>query len=254
MVYVNLIFRQYAAQTQTLSRFRVLWLAQNAKYSLTKWPIYTEYKPGIPFMRIVLGSSSPYRALLLKRIITDFDIASPDIDESPLPNEDPTALVLRLAESKAQRIAEDWDNHLIISSDQVALLPNDEPLNPNHKQTEQYQILNKPGNFERAYQQLSNCSGKRVIYRTACCVLNSSTDSKHVFHDDYCLHFKDLTEYQIENYLLREQPYDCAGAIKSEGLGVALIASYKGNDPATLIGLPLIKLIDALDKESYPIL
>ena len=156
MVYVNMIFRQYAAQTQTLSRFRVLWIAQNEKYSLTKWPIYTEYKLGVPFMRIVLGSSSPYRALLLKRIITDFDIASPDIDESPLPNEDPTALVLRLAESKAQRIAEDWDNHLIISSDQVASLPNDEPLNPNHKQTAQYQIINKHANFESAYQQLSN--------------------------------------------------------------------------------------------------
>lgn len=205
-------------------------------------------------MRIVLGSSSPYRALLLKRIITDFDIASPDIDESPLPNEEPTALVLRLAESKAQRIAEDWGNHLIISSDQVALLQSDTSPDPTQKQIGKYQILNKPGNFERAQQQLSNCSGKRVIYRTACCVLNSSTGNKHVFYDDYCLYFKDLTDSQIKNYLLREQPYDCAGAIKSEGLGVALIESYKGSDPATLIGLPLIKLIGALEKENCPIL
>ncbi|MDG1937475.1 MAG: Maf family protein [Pseudomonadales bacterium] len=194
-------------------------------------------------MRIVLGSGSRYRAALLHRIMTDFEVDSPDIDETALTNEDPTSLAIRLATEKAHKIAPQWDNALIIGSDQVALLQ--------HKDNALVEILGKPGDFETAQQQLRKCSGQSIIYRTACCLLNTATQLQQTFHDDYILHFKTLNNAQISDYLNKEQPFDCAGAIKSEGLGVTLIDRYEGNDPSTLIGLPLIKLIDALGKEGY---
>lgn len=197
-------------------------------------------------MRIVLGSGSRYRAALLHRIIPHFDIDSPDIDETALADETPTSLALRLASEKAVKIAKRWDNSLIIGSDQVALLRAKDGL------TEK--VLGKPGNFEKAQQQLRQCSGQSVIYRTACCLLNSATNHSQIFYDDYILHFKSLDDQQINDYLNKEQPFDCAGAIKSEGLGVTLIERYEGNDPSTLIGLPLIKLINALNKEDYLVL
>ena len=197
-------------------------------------------------MRIVLGSGSRYRAALLRRIVPDFEIDSPDIDETALAGETPTSLALRLASEKAIKIANCWDNALIIGSDQVALLC--------AKDGSTEKVLGKPGNFEKAQQQLGQCSGQSVIYRTACCLLNSATGQRQTFHDDYILHFKTLDEAQISDYLNKEQPFDCAGAIKSEGLGVALIERYEGDDPSTLIGLPLIKLIAALNKENYFIL
>lgn len=197
-------------------------------------------------MRIVLGSGSRYRAALLHRIIPHFDIDSPDIDETALADETPTLLALRLATEKAIKIANRWDNSLIIGSDQVALLcPKDGSAE---------KVLGKPGNFEKAQQQLRQCSGQSVIYRTACCLLNSATNQHQTFYDDYILHFNLLDDAQISDYLNKEQPFDCAGAIKSEGLGVALIERYEGDDPSTLIGLPLIKLITALNKENYFIL
>ena len=197
-------------------------------------------------MRIVLGSGSRYRAALLRRIIPNFDIDSPDIDETALAEETPTLLALRLATEKAIKIADRWDNSLIIGSDQVALLcPKDGSAE---------KVLGKPGDFATAQQQLHQCSGQSVIYRTACCLLNSATNQRQTFYDDYILHFNSLDDAQISDYLNKEQPFDCAGAIKSEGLGVALIERYEGDDPSTLIGLPLIKLIAALNKEDYFIL
>ena len=200
-------------------------------------------------MRIVLGSGSRYRAALLQRIIPDFDTDSPDIDETALDNETPTALAFRLATEKAIKIGKHWDNSLVIGSDQVAFLTSASSPTANL-----LEVLGKPGNFDNAHQQLRKCSGQSVTYRTACCLLNTSTNSQHTFYDDYILHFKSLSDAQISDYLNKEQPYDCAGAIKSEGLGVALIDRFEGNDPSTLIGLPLIKLIEALNKEGYLIL
>lgn len=197
-------------------------------------------------MRIVLASQSQYRAQLLGRIITNFEQDRPDIDESPLPDESPAELAQRLAREKADAIASRWDNSLIIGSDQVAYIEN--------SATNAVPMLSKPGNFDKAYQQLRLCSNSTVTYLTACCLLNSSTRQQHCFYDSYQLHFKALSDRQITDYLTTEQPYDCAGAIKSEGLGVALVKAYSGTDPSTLIGLPLIKLIEALEKENYLIL
>ena len=197
-------------------------------------------------MRIILGSGSRYRAALLQRIVPDFHTDSPDIDETAQPNETATALATRLATEKAIKIGKRWDNSLIIGSDQVVLLQSSDGSVD--------QTLGKPGNFNKAQQQLRKCSGQSVIYRTACCLLNTATNHHQVFCDDYILHFKSLDEAQISDYLNKEQPYDCAGAIKSEGLGVALIDRYEGTDPSTLIGLPLIKLIEALNKEGYLVL
>ena len=165
-------------------------------------------------MRIVLGSGSRYRAALLHRIVPHFEIDSPDIDETALAHETPTSLALRLATEKAAKVAKRWDNALIIGSDQVAL------LRPKDGSSEK--VLGKPGNFKKAQQQLQQCSGQSVIYRTACCLLNSTTNHSQIFHDDYILHFKSLDNLQINDYLNKEQPFDCAGAIKSEGLGVTL--------------------------------
>ena len=201
-------------------------------------------------MRIVLGSGSRYRAALLQRIVPNFDTDTPDIDESALANETPTSLALRLATEKAIKIGKRWGNSLVIGSDQVALLQRSTSSTNNSLD----EILGKPGNFINAQQQLRKCSGQSVIYRTACCLLNTATNSQQLFHDDYILHFKALSEAHISDYLNKEQPYDCAGAIKSEGLGVTLIDRYEGNDPSTLIGLPLIKLIEALNNEGYLVL
>ena len=201
-------------------------------------------------MHIVLGSGSRYRAALLQRIIPNFNTDTPDIDESALASETPTSLALRLATEKAIKIGKRWENSLVIGSDQVALLQRSATPTDNSLE----EVLGKPGNFQNAQQQLRKCSGQSVIYRTACCLLNTATNNRQIFHDDYILHFKSLSDGQISDYLNKEQPYDCAGAIKSEGLGVTLIDRYEGNDPSTLIGLPLIKLIEALNKEGYLVL
>lgn len=213
-------------------------------------------------MRIILGSGSPYRAALLRRIVPNFTVASPDIDESAHANEAPTTLVRRLAQEKANKVADTIDYSdeptLIIGSDQIAILDK-QPVsiataNATTEVNTGREILNKPGNFEQALIQLQKCSGQSVIYRTACCVHNVASKQQLIFHDDYRLHFKRLSDELIKAYLKAEQPYDCAGAIKSEGLGVALIDRYEGDDPSSLIGLPLIMLINALEQQGHAIL
>ena len=199
-------------------------------------------------MQIVLGSGSKYRAELLRRIITNFQQDSPDIDETALPDEAPEALARRLAVQKAEAIAGRWPDSLIISSDQVAVL-NYAP----DSFTDQPQ-LSKPGNFDNAMQQLLRCSGQTVTYITACCLLNTKSMRNQLFTEHYRLHFRSLNEQQIAAYLNAEQPYDCAGAIKSEGLGVALVHRYDGDDPSALIGLPLVRLTEALASEGYAVL
>ena len=196
-------------------------------------------------MRIVLGSSSPYRAELLKRIIPNFSTDSPDIDESPAAIETGRQLALRLACEKAEKVASRSPDTLVIACDQVACLA---PDGPNEIQ------LGKPGSLAVAEQHLTQCSGKTVHYLTACCLIDTQNGDKQLFEDEYRLHFRSLSSEQINRYLRLEKPFDCAGAIKSEGLGVTLIDRYEGNDPSSLIGLPLIKLSQALEKIGFDLL
>ena len=162
----------------------------------------------------------------------DFKVASPDIDESPLAHESPIELALRLSQLKALALIDNFPDHLIIGSDQVALL--------NGRQ------LNKPGNRKNAIAQLQAASGNHVSFYTGVCVVNSKT-KQYLADVDICMvFFKPLTLKQIENYVDLDQPYDCAGGFKSESLGIALFDKIQGDDPNALIGLPLIKLIALL--------
>lgn len=184
--------------------------------------------------KIVLASSSKYRRELLKKLQIDFIYDSSNIDESPQANESASALAIRLAIEKAEAVAEKYPNHLIIGSDQVATFGNT--------------LLGKPGNREKAFQQLQAQSGQKVSFFTGICVLNSA--SGHTFTDlDICkVHFRNLSDSQIQRYLTIEQAYDCAGSFMSEGYGITLFSKIEGEDPNALIGLPLIKLIKLLDQ------
>lgn len=185
--------------------------------------------------KLVLASSSTYRKALLSKLLLDFECASPNIDETPLAAETPEALVTRLAQSKAQALSGSYPEHLIIGSDQVACFEN--------------QILGKPHHFEAAHQQLTQFSGKSVVFLTGLCLLNSATHKLQSSIETYKVQFRQLSAQQIANYLTKETPYDCAGSFKSEGLGISLFESFEGNDPNTLIGLPLITLIRMLNNE-----
>ncbi|MEJ2362375.1 MAG: Maf family nucleotide pyrophosphatase [Gammaproteobacteria bacterium] len=190
--------------------------------------------------RLVLASTSPYRKALLEKLHLAFDVAAPDVDESPRPGESPEQLVARLAEAKAQSLADQFDNALIIGSDQVAVVDG--------------KIAGKPGNHENAVAQLKRASGKRVTFLTGLCVYNTLSKRSQVEVVPFSVIFRRLTDKQIENYLQQEQPYNCAGSFKSEGLGIALFERLEGDDPNTLIGLPLIRLIRMLESEGFPVL
>ena len=184
--------------------------------------------------RLVLGSSSPYRKALLEKLDLSFDCDSPDIDETPLKDEHPKDMVARLAKAKAQAIAERHPQSIIIASDQCATLDGN--------------IIGKPGDFENAFAQLRNASGRTVTFYTSLCVFNAGTNQYQETFEPFYVYFRELTDKQIENYLKKEEPYNCAGSFKSEGLGISLFERLEGNDPNTLIGLPLIQLIKMLDK------
>jgi MAF protein len=181
---------------------------------------------------LVLASSSPYRRELLERLRLPFIWSAPAIDESRQPAESAEALVRRLAEEKARALRSNHPQHLIIGSDQAAVL--DE------------QILGKPHTFERAREQLLAASGRRVIFLTGLALLDSQSGDCQVDCIPFTVHFRDLSEAQITRYLQAEQPYDCAGSFKAEGLGVSLFRSTEGSDANSLIGLPLIRLVDML--------
>lgn len=189
---------------------------------------------------IVLASTSPFRRQLLEKLGIPFETASPDIDEGRLPGESPESLVKRLAVEKAQAVAATHPQALIIGSDQVACLED--------------QILGKPGDFGRAVAQLSAASGKRVSFLTGLCLLNSATGNAQVICEPFQVYFRKLAPQQIENYLNRERPFNCAGSFKSEALGIALFERLEGDDPNSLIGLPLIRLIAMLEKEGVPVI
>lgn len=189
---------------------------------------------------LVLASSSPFRKTLLKKIYPNFETASPNIDESFKANESPIELSKRLAFEKATALTPDFPNHLIIGSDQVAMLGD--------------QQLTKPGEFNKAVQQLTRSSGKTIVFYTSLTLLNSKTHES-ITETDICrVHMKTLSLREIENYVLRDKPYGCAAAFKSEGLGIALFDRIEGEDPNALIGLPLIKLTNMLTTMGVKIL
>jgi MAF protein len=180
---------------------------------------------------LILASSSPFRRELLQRLGLPFETAVPDADETPLADETPQALVRRLAEMKARAVGATHSG-LIIGSDQVASTGSD--------------ILGKPGTHEKALAQLAFLSGKRVSFHTGLCLLNSASNAIQVDVVPFHVRFRPLTEAQIERYLTAEQPYNCAGSFKSEGLGITLFERMEGEDPTALIGLPLIRLTSML--------
>ncbi|MFT6836357.1 MAG: septum formation protein [Francisellaceae bacterium] len=184
--------------------------------------------------RLVLGSSSPFRKALLEKLDLSFDCDSPDIDETPLKDELPKDMVARLAKEKANAIAKRHPQAIIIASDQCATLDG--------------KIIGKPGNHENAVQQLTAASGRTVTFYTSLCVYNAGTNQYQETVEPFYVYFRTLTESQIGNYLTKEQPYNCAGSFKSEGLGISLFERLEGNDPNTLIGLPLIQLITMLER------
>ena len=176
---------------------------------------------------LVLGSTSRYRRELLQRLNLPFDVAAPDVDETPLPGEAPRALALRLALAKAHAVAQLHPDAVVIGSDQVADLAG-EPLG-------------KPGEHERAVQQLRQMRGQTVVFQTAVAVVCSATGFEQADLAPVEVTFRDLSDQEIERYLRAEQPYDCAGSAKSEGLGIALLDAIQSDDPTALIGLPLIR-------------
>lgn len=191
------------------------------------------------YPRLVLASSSRYRSELLARLRIPFATAAPNVDESPLLNETAQQTSARLSLSKAQAIATLYPDALIIGSDQIALLDN--------------QQLGKPLSHSNAVKQLRAMSGKKVSFYTALTLLNTRSQTTQTEVAVNHVHYRELSDAQIESYLHAEKPYDCAGSCKTEGLGIALISRMEGDDPNALTGLPLILLVSMLLKEGVTI-
>ena len=190
--------------------------------------------------QLVLASTSRYRRDLLSRLHIPFEVASPNVDETSLPGETPSATALRLSVLKAQAVATQFPDALIIGSDQVLMLDSEQ--------------LGKPGNFENAFAQLKKMQGKAMVFHTALTLLNSKTGRTQTRDVPTVVHIRKLTDAQIESYLKKEQPYDCAGSAKSESLGIALIQRMDSPDPTALIGLPLMALTEMLMNEGVDVL
>ncbi len=189
---------------------------------------------------IILASTSIYRSQLLSTLQIPFQTASPDVDETPLQGESAPQTSQRLSQLKAQAVAQQFPDALIIGSDQVALLEGAQ--------------LGKPMTHDNAVRQLRSMRGKTVDFYTAVSLFNSRTQVIQTALAETKVRFRDLSDDEIERYLHKEQPYHCAGSAKSEGLGIALIQSIQGDDPNALIGLPLIVLVDMLKKQGVNIL
>ena len=181
-------------------------------------------------MKIILASTSVYRAELLKKLSVPFSCQAPGVDESPLAGEGIQQQVKRLAELKAQAVAQTTTTGYVIGSDQLASC--------------QETILGKPGNYPNAHAQLTQLSGQTVQFYTGLCVVNAANGQQQSIVECFEVEFKPLSSKQIQRYLELEQPYDCAGSFKSEGLGIALFSRLNGRDPNTLVGLPLIALTE----------
>lgn len=191
---------------------------------------------------IILASTSPFRKEVLLKILDEFDVDSPDVDETRIKDEQIEDYVQRLAIEKARTIADKHETGLIIGSDQSAAIVGEQD------------IIGKPENHAAAIKQLLSFSGKTVIFYTSLCLYDASDDSHQVELDKFHVSFRNLSQEQVENYLLKEQPYNCAGSFKSEKLGIALFSKMEGTDPNSLIGLPLIKLIDMLKNKGVEVI
>ena len=187
--------------------------------------------------KIILASSSVYRRELLKRIVSDFEFISPEIEESQRDDESPIKMALRLSEEKAKKIATSSDtNSIIIGCDQTAVVENT--------------ILQKPMTYENAFKQLQFLSGKVVKFYSAFCVLNNNNQTLISDYSEFEARYKLLTDDLIDKYLKKDEPYFCVGSIKSESYGITLLESIKNDDPTSIIGLPLIKISKILMDEN----
>lgn len=189
---------------------------------------------------LILASTSPFRKAILEKLGVPFVTQSPEVDETPLENESPEQLVERLSIAKAKAVADTVNNGLVIGSDQVAVIDGE--------------ILGKPGNHETAVKQLQFASGKTVTFLTGLCLYNANSSNYQVEVVPFNVVFRQLTDQQIDNYLKKEQPYNCAGSFKSEALGITLFDKLEGDDPNTLIGLPLIRLVRMLENEGVTVI
>jgi len=185
---------------------------------------------------LILASSSSFRRDLLEKLQIPFSCVSPKLDETPLAIETPCETALRLSQEKARKVALEYPNALIIGCDQVATLDGE--------------VLGKPLHHKNATKQLQLMRGKEVTFHSALCLFNAKTKQMQSDVVPYLVKFRNLTDEQIESYLTKDQPYQCAGSAKSEGLGIALIESMVGEDPNALVGLPLIKLVTMLANEN----
>lgn len=189
---------------------------------------------------LILASTSAYRRELLERLRLPFKVVAPDVDETPLPGELPMRTALRLAASKAEAVVPAAAGALIIGSDQVAVLD--------------AQPLGKPGDHAAAVRQLQAMRGQRVVFHTALCLLDAASGRKQLENVPTSVFFRNFSDAQIEHYLRTEQPYDCAGSAKIEGLGIALVERIESDDPSALIGLPLMKLVTMLQSEGIEVI
>lgn len=188
---------------------------------------------------LVLASTSAFRRELLRRLAVPFATCAPAVDECRQAGESAAHLVTRLSEAKARAGSREFSDALIIGSDQVAVCGDD--------------ILGKPGDRDRARVQLTRLAGRRVTFLTGLCLYDARNDDGRVDLVPYHVTFRRLTEAQIDRYLRAEQPYNCAGSFKSEGLGISLFASMEGEDPSALVGLPLIRLVSWLNEAGIPV-
>ncbi|OGA40548.1 MAG: septum formation protein Maf [Betaproteobacteria bacterium RIFCSPLOWO2_12_FULL_62_13] len=190
--------------------------------------------------RLILASSSAYRRALLERLRLPFEVVAPQVDETPLAGEPAERTALRVAELKARAVAKTIQNALIIGSDQVAVMGE--------------RKLGKPGDHAAAVAQLRSMRGKSMVFHTALCLHNSATGRIQVANVPTTVVFRDFSDAQIERYLTFEQPYDCAGSAKIEGLGIALVERVASDDPSALIGLPLVQLASMLKNEGVEVI
>lgn len=184
---------------------------------------------------LLLASSSPARRELLGRLGLPFACQAPHIEEAALPGETVEDLVLRLSEAKARALAAEWPGHLIIGSDQALCLDGE--------------ILGKPGTPERARAQLARLSGREVTFHTGLCLLNTGSGRCQLTREEYHVRFRSLSPAAIARYVERDDPLGCAGSFKAEGLGITLFHGFAGRDPNSLVGLPLMALVDFLLEE-----
>ncbi|WP_341504056.1 nucleoside triphosphate pyrophosphatase [Gallaecimonas sp. GXIMD4217] len=186
-------------------------------------------------MDLILASTSVFRKQLLAKLQLPFSTDNPQVDEHPLPGESAPDLVERLALAKADAIAAKHPNALVIGSDQVCVIDGT--------------ILGKPHTAEKAFEQLKSASAKTVVFYTGLALVNSASGQRQSLVEPFQVHFRTLTDAQIRTYIRKEQPLNCAGSFKSEGLGISLFERLEGRDPNTLVGLPLIALLEMLAKE-----